>query len=183
MLLAYIICAGIWIVIIFWWIIPVIRKRMFHEIYMACGLGIYFSLIALGDMLWKSGNILPLRYLGYLFFIPGGIFVVSSFVSLKHKGKPASGWEHTSVLIESGIFRVVRHPLYLGSALFTFGVMLIIQSIPSTLLGLIAIFCFWMVSKGEDAFNVKKFNEAYREYMKRVPTWNFLTGLYRLSRR
>jgi protein-S-isoprenylcysteine O-methyltransferase Ste14 len=182
MLVAYIICAGIWLAILFWWVIPVIRKRMFYEIYMACGLGIYFSLIVLGDMLWKSGNILPLRYVGYISFIPGAIFVVFAFISLKHRGKPTSGWEPTTKLVEAGIFRIVRHPLYLGSAFFTVGMILVIQSVPSTLLGCIAIFCFWMASKGEDKFNVQKFGDAYREYMERIPLWNFLAGLYRLRR-
>lgn len=181
--MAYIICAGIWAAIFFAWLIPVIKKRMYHEIYEACGIGIMFSLIILGDMLWKSGDILPLRYTGYVLYIPGAIFVISSFMSLKHKGKPKSGWEHTTVLIEGGIFRIVRHPLYLGSAFFTIGIILILQSIQATLLGLVAIFCFWMTSKKEEEFNMKKFGDAYIKYMKRVPIWNFLKGLYRLTKR
>jgi steroid 5-alpha reductase family enzyme len=169
---AYIICAVIWVAIIVGWIIPVVRARQFYEVYMACGLGIFFSIIVLGLMVWKDDQIAPVAYLGLVLYVPGVALVAYSFITLKRKGKPESGWEPTTTLIDSGVYRVVRHPLYLGSALFTVGIMLIVQSIPSTVLGLVAVFCFWMVSRGEDKFNVEKFGDAYRQYMKEVPAWN-----------
>jgi steroid 5-alpha reductase family enzyme len=173
---AYIICAGMWIAIIFGWLIPVIRKRMVQEIYMACGLGVYFSLILLG-WVWKTIDIRPLLYIGYTLIVLGIAFVVSSFVSLKYRGKPESGWEITTVLIDNGVFGIVRHPLYLGSAISMTGVILVIQSVPSTILGLLAIFCFWMASRKEDVFNIEKFGDTYKDYMRRVPMWNVFQGL------
>ena len=169
---AYIICAVIWVAIIIGWIIPVVRARQFYEVYMACGLGIFFSLIVLGVMIWQDDQIVTLAYLGLALYVPAAALVASSFITLKHKGKPESGWEPTTMLIDSGVYRIVRHPLYLGSALFTVGIMLNVQSIPSTVLGLVAIFCFWMVSRGEDKFNIEKFGDAYLQYMKKVPAWN-----------
>lgn len=180
-MLPYIICACIWIGIIFGWLIPVIRKRIVHEIYVACGLGIYFSLIVLG-WIWKIMDICLLLYIGYSIIALGIIFFVFSVNSLKHKEKPKSGWEHTTEIVDTSVFRVVRHPLYLGGTIATVGIMLVIQSIPSTILGLVAFFCFWMASKKEDEFNIKKFGESYKEYMEKVPMWNFLKGLKKLRR-
>jgi protein-S-isoprenylcysteine O-methyltransferase Ste14 len=177
-MLEYIICAGIWVGIVFGWIIPVIRKRIVYEIYVACGVGIYFSLIVLG-WIWKTIDIQPLLYIGYTLIVLGIAFFISSIRSLKHKGKPKSGWEHTTEIVDSNIFRVVRHPLYLGGAIAMVGIVLVVQSIPSTILGLVAIFCFWMASKKEDEFNIKKFGDGYKEYMKKVPMWNILKGLNR----
>jgi len=176
-ILAYMICAAIWLGIIFLWLIPVIKKRIVYEIYVACGLGIMFSLIVLGHLISKRVNILPLVYIGYAFYIPAAVFVISSHISLKHKGKPESGWEHTTKLIETSVYRIVRHPLYLGSALFTIGIILVIQSIPSTIFGLVAILFFWTASEKEDEFNIKKFGDSYRKHMKKVPMWNFLRML------
>lgn len=178
-MLSYIICACIWIRIIFGWLIPVIRRRIVYEIYVACGLGIYFSLIVLG-WIWKIMDIRLLLYIGYFLIAIGIIFFVFSVRSLKHKGKPKSGWEHTTEIVDTSIFRVVRHPLYLGGAIATVGIMLVIQSILSTILGLVAFFCFWVASKKEDEINIQKFGESYKEYMKKVPMWNFLKGLKRL---
>jgi len=167
----YIICAGIWIAIIFGWLIPVARKRITHEIYMSCGIGIYFSLIVMG-WIWKNVDIYPLLYIGYTVIVLGVALVIPAFISLKHKGKPESGWEHATELIKSGVYGIVRHPLCLGCAIAMIGIMLVIQSVPSTILGLVAIFCFWMASWKEDAFNIEKFGDEYREYMERVPMWN-----------
>jgi len=172
---AYIIVAVIWVVIIFTGLIPVIRKHESHKIfavYAECGIGIMLSIIVLGSMIWKDGDIRPLAYIGLALYVPAAAFVISTFIGLKHKGKPESGWEATTVLIDSGVFRIVRHPLYLGIAIFTFAFILIFQAIPSIILGLVAIFCFWMASRKEDAFNIGKFGDAYREYMKKVPMWN-----------
>lgn len=177
-ILAYIIIAGIWLFIIFKWLIPVIRKGESHEIYAAFGIGIMFSLIVLLSMIWEAGDIRPLVYFGLALYIPAAAFVISSFISLKRKGKPESGWEPTTVLIESGVFGIVRHPLFLGSAIFTLGFVLVIQSILSAILGIVAIFCLWMASKKEDAYNIEKFGDGYKNYMKSVPMWNFFGGIF-----
>lgn len=179
---AYIILGGIWLLIIFWWLIPVMRKHIVHEVYIACGLGILFSLIVLGSMVWKSGEFIVLRYIGWAFYIPAAILVISSFIHLIRSGKPESGWEHSTMFIEDGIFRIVRHPLYLGSALFSVGLMLLIQSIPSALLGIVAIICFGVASKKEDAHNIGKFGDRYKRYIDKVPMWNIFKGVWHLRR-
>ena len=175
---AYIICAAIWVGILVGWLIPVIRKRIVYEVYEACGLGVYFSLIVLGWG-WKTLDIFPLVYIGYALYVTAAVLVIFSFIDLKRKGKPESGWERTTTIIDSGVFRIVRHPLYLGAAIWAIGIILVIQSIPSTILGLVAIFCFWMASTGEDKFNIKKFGQEYQKYMVEVPRWNVFKGLGR----
>jgi protein-S-isoprenylcysteine O-methyltransferase Ste14 len=173
-ILAWAICAALWLGIVFLWLIPVIRKRIIHEIYAACGSGVMFSLLVLGNSIFERGHVLPLVYLGYGFCFLAAVFVIFSFLNLKHKGRPESGWEQTTKLIEGGVYQIVRHPLYLGGALLTIGMILLLQSIPLTIFGFVAIFCFWAASKKEDEFNLKKFGDSYGIYMKKVPMWNFL---------
>jgi protein-S-isoprenylcysteine O-methyltransferase Ste14 len=173
---AYTACAGVWIGIVFGWLIPMIRQRIVYEIYAAFGVGIMICLIVLRAMVWKRGDMRPLWYIGYALFIPAVVLVIPAFITLKRKGKPRSGWEHTTVLINSGIFRVVRHPLYLGGAILTLGMVLVVQSVPSVISGIVATFCYWMASKKEEKFNIEKFGENYQEYMKNVPRWNPIKG-------
>ncbi len=155
-----------------------IRQRIVYEIYEACGLGGSFTLLILGmGGVFTQFNILPLRIIGFILYIPAAFFVISAFVTLKHKGKPTDAWEYTTTLIDSSVFRIVRHPLYLGTAIWTVALMLIFQSIPSALLGIVNIFCFWMASRKEDAFNIEKFGDGYQEYMREVPMWNVFKGL------
>jgi protein-S-isoprenylcysteine O-methyltransferase Ste14 len=173
-ILAWAICAALWLGIVFLWLIPVIRKRIVYEIYAACGLGVMFSLLVLGNSIFERGHVLPLVYLGYAFCVLAAVFVIFSFLNLKHKGGPESGWEQTTKLIEGGVYQIVRHPLYLGGALLTMGMILLLQSLLLTIFGSAAIACFWAASKKEDEFNMKKFGDSYGIYMKKVPMWNFL---------
>ena len=174
----YITLAAMWGGIIFGWLIPMIKERIVHEIYEACGLGGFFTLLILGlSGVLTQFNILPLRIIGFVLYVPAAFFVVSAFITLKRKGKPETGWEETTAIIDSSVFRIVRHPLYLGTAIWTVGLMFVFQSIPLAILGIVNIFCFYMASRNEDAFNIEKFGDGYKEYMKKVPMWNAFKGL------
>lgn len=161
---------------IFYWLITVIRKRMVGEIYEACGLGLYFTLI-----FWSQYGLMldiqALRIIGFILFVPAAFFVTASFVTLKAKGKPTDHWESTTTMINKGVYRVTRHPLYLGTAIWSFALVLVIQSLLSAILASVAILCFWMASKKEEEFNLTKFGDDYRDYLTRVPRWNFLKGI------
>jgi protein-S-isoprenylcysteine O-methyltransferase Ste14 len=169
---AYVVCAGIWVIIIWRWLIPVARKHQVGEIYAACGVGILSCSVVLGELVWGAGGNQPMRCAGWLLYIPAAGLVISSFITLGHQGKPDSGWEHTTRLVRSGVYGIVRHPLFLGSSIFMLGSVLVLQLVQAVVLGLAAVFCFWMASRKEDAFNMEKFGDAYRKYMDEVPMWN-----------
>ncbi len=176
----YIILFLIWAGVIFgWlvphWLIPAIKKRIICEICEAIGLAIFITLIVLGWFLIDQ-QIKWLAYIGLFLYIPAAYFIVSSFVNLKHKGKPKSGWEETTKLIDTGVYRITRHPMYFGSALFTFAVLLIQQSVVSIILGVIAVILFFIASKEEDKKLIDKFGDSYKEYMKKVPMWPLFKG-------
>ena len=131
-----------WSGIIAGWLAPTIRKRIVHEIYEACGLGCFFTILILGHTgVGRQLNILALQIVGLVILVTGSYFVISAFVALKRKGKPKTGWGNTTIMISSNIYQIVRHPLYLGTAISAIGLMLIYQSIPPTISGIISVFC------------------------------------------
>lgn len=154
-----------------------IRQKIVYEIYAAFAVGIMISLLILSWTIWEKGDVVVLVYVGYALYAPAFALAVTSIAALKRRGKPTSGWEHTTVLIEGDVFRLVRHPLYLGGALLSLAILLVTQSITSVVSGLIGIFCYWMASRKEDIFNIEKFGNSYGEYMKRVPMWNAFKSL------
>jgi len=83
-------------------------------------------------------------------------------------------------MIESSVYRTVYHPLYFGTTLWAVGEKLIIQSVPTAIVGIVAFFCLQMASRKEDEFDIEKFRDGHRDYTKKVPKWNFLRGLRRL---
>jgi len=174
----YIALGAMWGGIIGGWLVPMIRQRITCEIYEACGLGSFLTIFILSHgRVLEQLNILPMRIVGLVILAIGVSFVISAFTALKRKGKPETGWENTTVMISSDIFRVVRHPLYLGTAVSATGAAFIYQSIPSTILGVVSVFCCWMASKKEDEFNTEKFGQGYKEYAEKIPMWNAFKGL------
>jgi len=67
---------GVLMAYVAYWLIAVIRKRIVHEIYMACGIGCYFTLISLGWS-WTGLGILPLQILGLVLYAPAILFATS----------------------------------------------------------------------------------------------------------
>jgi protein-S-isoprenylcysteine O-methyltransferase Ste14 len=183
---AYIISAIIWIVNAKY-IIQGIREHNQSEAYEHFGLAVYFTLLVLGigrpQIAGVFSDLLWLEIIGFILFIPSALLVGLPIVTLERKGKtktsasPLSAPSDATIMLDTGIFGVVRHPLYLGTALWSVALMLVFQSILSVILGIVAISCFWMASRKEDEFNIKKFGDGYRGYMKRVPMWNLFVGL------
>ena len=176
----YIICITIWIGFILHWTISSIPKRRVFEIYAGCGISICLTLLVFGLSSWyKIAASKNLQFIGDIMVFVAIAIAIIALGTLKVRGKPEKGIEDTKVLIEGTIFGVIRHPLYLGLMIWGISQILKIQSILSTILGMAAILCFWMAGKKEDEFNVNKFGEGYREYMKKVPMWNVFKGLRR----
>lgn len=163
------------------------RRRKKFEIFAEIGIGLFIAVIILGltdfdNLMLKRAGIIYLQYISIIFFIIGVFLIVSSFVNLKRIGKPSSGLENTTKMINKGIFKILRHPLYLGLSLFTTGFIFAYQAIVLIIIGFVAIVLFYLASRIEDGYNIKKFGIAYEEYMKIVPMWNFITGLKRLKK-
>jgi protein-S-isoprenylcysteine O-methyltransferase Ste14 len=110
----------------------------------------------------------------FLFY---SIFLLIPAVKLMNKtGKPKESrkdstlyaFEKTSVLIQTGIFKYIRHPMY-GSLLFlTWGVCL---KNPETIIIIISILStifLFVTAKTEEKEDIKYFGEIYKEYSKRT---------------
>ena len=181
---AYIISFIIWIGFILHWTFGSIPKRRIFEIYAGCGIGICLTLVIFGLFGWyREAASESLQVIGNILLFIAIALALISLISLRIMGKPEKGFEDTNILIEGAIFRIIRHPLYLGLILWGLSQIFAIQSIISIILGILVVFCFLMASKNEDEFNIKKFGDSYRDYMQRVPRVNFALGIIRLLRR
>ena len=160
------------------------KKRKRFEIFAEIGIGLFIYVIVLGltsfnNFMLKGAGIVYLQYISIIFFIAGIFLVVSSFISLKRIGRPTSGLENTTIMIHRGIFKILRHPLYLGLSLSTIGFLFAYQAVALVIIGVVAVIMFYIASRVEDSYNVKKFGSEYIEYMKKVPMWNFFLGIFR----
>ena len=160
-----------------------ITEKVPGEIYHHTGIGIFLTLIAMEKFFKKAEifivfDILWLKLIGYVLFIPSALFIFSSLYQLKVKGKADSlGPQGTNRLVDTGVFRIVRHPMWVGFSLWSFALILCFQSLLSFVLSMISIICFRIASIEEDNEGIKAFGNDYYEYIKIVPMWNFAKGL------
>jgi protein-S-isoprenylcysteine O-methyltransferase Ste14 len=73
------------------------------------------------------------------------------------------------VLITSGVFSCVRHPMYLGSWLFVCALTVGTFSMASTALVLMTGLFYYRVARYEEILLLKVYGAEYRDYRSRVP--------------
>lgn len=116
----------------------------------------------------------PLVYLGWVILGSGIALVVLSIVALvRNQG---------AGLIESGIYGLVRHPMYLGAMLCFFSYSFFHAHWLIFLIScanIAIVYCF--VLQG-DQMNVARFGDAYSRYMEAVPRINVFAGVFRRLR-
>ena len=174
-MLKYIILFVVWAGLVFGyivphWLVPVIRRRNLGESAEAVGMMFFFAIVTIGWW-WKNQRVVWLAYIGLFLYAPSAYCIIISFITLKRRGKPTKGWEETTVLIDSGIFGIMRHPMYFGTALWAFAMVLVQQSILAIVLGVVVIACTFMASRGEDRKMIEKYGDAYKKYMTKVHMW------------
>ena len=98
--------------------------------------------------------------------------VMPAVREFKKAGTAVDPFEETTALVQSGPFAHTRNPLYIALTLAYCGITLAARtSLPLALLPSV----LWIVNAGvaerEERYLERKFGDAYREYMRRVPRW------------
>ena len=119
--------------------------------------------------------------LGWLIIFISGIFGWLPIFTFRSRGKiEGKSYINTTVLVDSGVYSIVRHPQYLAGLLINAGAVLITWHWLVILLGIASIWMYWWSATVEEEANLAKFGEVYREYQERVPRFNFLLGMIRV---
>ena len=127
-----------------------------------------------------------LMYAGWILLAFSIIIILLSGYEFQKKGEVPEGKHlvYTTVLVDSGIYAVVRHPQYLGFILLVLALVLMSQHWLSMISGVIGSVLFYVdVTRGEEQENTRKFGDDYRCYMEEVPRMNFVVGIIKLLRR
>jgi len=98
-----------------------------------------------------------------LFFTIGSYFIFTSHRTIFKKNEEGKG------IVTSGVFNLVRHPMYFGSILLFFSFVILGYSILAFLVWLVIGFFYYFISRYEEKLLIKKFGDKYREYQKRIP--------------
>ena len=89
----------------------------------------------------------------------------------------------TNVVVDRGLYAIVRHPQYLGYMLLVLGFICLFQNPIIGALGALAIALFYGQVVREERHCIQKFGKEYEDYVQRVPRFNFILGIIRVLAR
>jgi len=141
--------------------------------------------IILAFLLFQPGFEI-LQWAGWICLWTAGLFGVLPIITLRQKGGLPRGksYVHTTALVDSGIYAVVRHPQGgVAGLLINLGGMLIARHWLVIAIGAVGMALRYTDTFKEDRYCIDKFGDDYRYYMQSVPRVNFVAGVIRLLRR
>jgi protein-S-isoprenylcysteine O-methyltransferase Ste14 len=131
-------------------------------------------------------GIAAVRYAGYVLWTVAVVFAMVPIFTLRRRGGVQEGQSYmkTTTLVTTGVYSLVRHPQGgLAWLLMNLAAILVGQTWPITLLGLISTILAYLDTHKTDQYCIEKFGPEYERYMETVPRVNVLLGAIRLLRR
>jgi protein-S-isoprenylcysteine O-methyltransferase Ste14 len=120
----------------------------------------------------KPPGVRELVVVGYVILGIGALLFILSVITLRSK--------HVDHVIDSGVYGIIRHPMYLGGMIMFLSHAFFGQNLIVIMSTAVAIGCCYLLMLSADQRNIDKFGEEYVRYMKRVPRMNLASSLARL---
>jgi protein-S-isoprenylcysteine O-methyltransferase Ste14 len=136
-------------------------------------LAIIFFIIWFTDSFVLSWTVFLQEYVPlYLSIISAVIIaVLACYFEVKAHNIMLKEIRKTSIVVDKSVFKVVRHPLYLGSILFYLALIVSTLSLAAVGIWIIIFFFYDYISAYEEKLLEIKYGDAYREYEKKVAKW------------
>ncbi len=161
----YTLSAGTLFIILFSWFLSIKYKR-YHGIARFFAFESIFILVLLNYKVWFSEPFSIPQIISWLLLILSAYIAVAGYITLKRKGLPDNNFENTSVLVRSGLYHFIRHPLYLSVFMLGTGVMIKQMGILQLCLGTVNLVAIYITARIEEKEMIARFGDDYKEYMK-----------------
>jgi protein-S-isoprenylcysteine O-methyltransferase Ste14 len=156
---------GTVIIIFFSWFFSVKHKR-YHGIPRFFAFESIYLLVLLNIKVWFHDPFYFNQVVSWILLILSAYFGLAGFFLLKNRGRSSGNFENTTILVKSGVYSLIRHPLYLSLFLLGTGVMIKDPTIPAIILGVINLVSVYFTALSEEKEMIEKFGGPYEEYMK-----------------
>jgi len=162
----YIVLASGTVILVFLsWLIS-IRDKRFHGIARFFSFESIFILFLLNWRLWFRDPLSWNQIIAWILLFSSIYPVVAGYILLKRKGKSEKSLENTTILIKSGIYQYIRHPLYCSLLLLGTGIMFKDPGTLQLIAGAVNIIALFFTAKIEEKEMQVRFGDQYVDYMK-----------------
>lgn len=163
-----VLAAGTVFLLVFSWISS-LREKRYHGVPRFFAFESIFLLVLLNQGAWLQNPLSLAQILSWLFLLASIAVVIAGFQALVKFGRPADGnFEKTTRLVDQGIYRYIRHPMY--ASLLYLGIGAFLKGMRTATAALLAVnlAACWITARIEEGEMKRKFGPAYAEYMKRT---------------
>ena len=137
---------------------------------------VIFPVYQLPGLKIQSTQLLVLTWIvASILGLSGLIFIIKALIDLGKNLTPLPYPRENGELVQTGIYGIVRHPLYSGLILATLGWTLFQMSLSHLIASALLIILFEIKANREEAWLTKKY-PAYSEYRQRVK--KLIPGIY-----
>ena len=123
------------------------------------------ALVVVNVSNWFRDPLSTPQLASWILLLTSAFLAVYGFTVLRREGKPSASFVTTTVLVTSGAYRTIRHPLYASLIYFGWGVFFKDPSLVSGALVLGASGFLFLTARAEETENLSKFGTAYAAYM------------------
>ena len=119
------------------------------------------------DSQWFFGFTHPIKYIGLVFAFLGFLIIILAILQLNKNLSPFPTPKNNSLLIQNGLYKIVRHPIYSGIMLLFLGYGIYKDSVFKLFITALLFILFYLKTNYEEKLLQNKFPE-YALYKKKV---------------
>ncbi|OGO69014.1 MAG: hypothetical protein A2Z37_02435 [Chloroflexi bacterium RBG_19FT_COMBO_62_14] len=142
-----------------------LRDPSSHGFYRFFAFESLLALVVINVSVWFRDPLSIPQLMSWILLLTSAFLAVHGFTILRREGKPSASFETTTVLVTSGVYRYIRHPLYASLLYFGWGVFFKAPSLVSGVLALGGSGFLFLTSRAEENENLNRFGTAYTGYM------------------
>jgi protein-S-isoprenylcysteine O-methyltransferase Ste14 len=148
--------------------IPSLRRPGSHGFYRFFAWEIILGMFVLNLRGWFDHPFAWHQIFSWIFLITSLIPIIYGVFMLRTIGKPTDELEATTRLVTTGIYRIIRHPLYASLLYLAIGTFFKSPSLLDGCLAVVAVAFLYATARADEAECLVKFGEEYAAYMKKT---------------
>jgi protein-S-isoprenylcysteine O-methyltransferase Ste14 len=147
---------------------PYLKDPSQHGFYRFFGWELTLFLVVINLRVWFDNPLSPHQIISWVLLLLAILLAGVGFLQLHQFGKAEGSFEDTTKLVEKGLYKFIRHPLYSSLIVGSWGIALKQPDLLSVIAVVAATICYFFTAKVEEEEMVEKFGDEYKAYMRRT---------------
>jgi protein-S-isoprenylcysteine O-methyltransferase Ste14 len=152
-------------IFVVWVSIPSLIRPGSHGYYRFFAWETILAMLMLNGRAWFTDPLAWHQIISWILLVISLITIISGVLLLRIAGKPTDALEATTELVQTGIYHLIRHPLYASMLYFAWGIFFKSPSLLVACLASISTAFLYATARADENECLVKFGDEYAGYM------------------